>query len=497
MNIKNGCLAVLLALVFIIVGFATVADESVAVESNNISYNYNLDYEDVQGNYVSNKGSLPSVDRVYVANKDKVHIEEWSRTSDDTKHHVVIRINDVETNKLRIGIESSGFQDVVSWTIDSSGNYWTGSVWDALHILSDGGTVIVSGEVYSSPSIAHSSSKSLEARGGFTILGTGDAFIDFGNLDQAHIDAYSKGSVYPASKLGSLEFSIKSVSLNAGLWINLFSENKEAKDPGNVGAVSLTLDNVDITAPRGVTFYSQTGNADELQTTIIIKDSKIKGEGSVNNGLYSCFADKVEIINTTFDSCTKGVIITHKAADPLSISLDNVDFIDCGFKDSESDDASHGSLVVASRGSGQTSLRAVNCTFDYPNKQSVNGDVLLGSFNNNESKDFDVYIETEKDLDLRIWKMKEQEIVSLPANGSYEINGVGFDDSAVKVTKQEPEVTHPWFDDDEEEYIPPIIVPDVGTAEKESEDTTTVVACATAAVVAALMAVFLIVDRKR
>lgn len=51
--------------------------------------------------------------------------------------------------------------------------------------------------------------------------------------------------------------------------------------------------------------------------------------------------------------------------------------------------------------------------------------------------------------------------------------------------------------DDEDEYIPPIIIPSTPAENESDDDSTTVVACAAAAAVAALMAVFLIVDRRK
>lgn len=52
----------------------------------------------------------------------------------------------------------------------------------------------------------------------------------------------------------------------------------------------------------------------------------------------------------------------------------------------------------------------------------------------------------------------------------------------------------PWIYDDDDDYVP---IPPIHTVDEGDDDTVTIVACAAAAVVAAIMAVFLIVERKR
>ena len=59
---------------------------------------------------------------------------------------------------------------------------------------------------------------------------------------------------------------------------------------------------------------------------------------------------------------------------------------------------------------------------------------------------------------------------------------------------QGPDIpSYPWWDDDDD-YVP---IPPIQTVDGRDDDTVTIVACAAAAVVAAIMAVFLIVERKR
>ncbi len=107
------------------------------------------------------------------------------------------------------------------------------------------------------------------------------------------------------------------------------------------------------------------------------------------------------------------------------------------------------------------------------------------------------------------WKSSDDSIVSVNSGGYITVkkngnavitieteNGLKAMCNIFTAKDQDESQTPPWVNEDEEEYFPPIVIPSQPVEEKE-DDSVTIVACAAAAAVAALMAVYLMVDRKR
>ena len=473
-------------------------DQSDAVTAESKYYDYSIGYEQLQGTSGSaaTQATLPSVDTVYIANTDDVVFESWYRhenNSDSASKYVITKINDTDTTKVRLGMESQGFGNVVSWIVDSEGKYWTGSLWDALHILANGGEVIVSGEVYATPDSPFNAGRHLESRGGFTVLGSEGASINNGTGHSLHIDTYMVDTLYPASSFNSIDYTFKSVATNFGFWINDFSLKNIDKEPGNIESLSLTLEEVEITSSLGSSFYSQSGSGTNVETSLAMRDTTINAEGSNATALYACYMDSVEVSDCTFNDCPKAIAITHRTEGQATVDISNTTFNDCGYgiKDQE---ASSAPISVSTRGNGSTALDVSNCDFNYIEKSSLNGDILLGSHDEPTSGDVQFSLETgDQPCIVKVWKGTSQEVWEFRANGSFKMSGIGVGQET-QVVDNDP-VVPPIIWDDDDDYVPPIVP--AQPSDSGDDNTVTVVACAAAAVVAALMAAFLILDRKR
>ena len=143
------------------------------------------------------------------------------------------------------------------------------------------------------------------------------------------------------------------------------------------------------------------------------------------------------------------------------------------------------------------------CSFFYNDGESKNGDVLIGDGRSGKvSGDVTVRISNTSaevqyqspgyygDEDDNYSIADESMMASRTVAEDEILTSVGND---VTIEAVEPE--RPFIPpiDDEDDYIPPAFV----VTEEPEDDTTAIVACAAAAAVAAIMAVFLIIDRKR
>ena len=146
------------------------------------------------------------------------------------------------------------------------------------------------------------------------------------------------------------------------------------------------------------------------------------------------------------------------------------------------------------------SVTISSCSFFYNDERSKNGDVLIGDGRSGS---------VSKDVTVRISDTSTE--VQYQSPGYYDNNNAIADESMMisrSVTEDEVltsvgndvtieivEPERPFIPpiDDEDDYIPPAFV----VTEEPEDDTTAIVACAAAAAVATIMAVFLIIDRKR
>lgn len=212
----------------------------------------------------------------------------------------------------------------------------------------------------------------------------------------------------------------------------------------------------------------------------------------------------------TIEKCTfQGIPVAVNIKSDLgasSVTVDECSFTDCGHcghADGDLGTYSAPIRVAAGESSESMNVTISSCLFFYNDEESNNGDVLIGDGRVGKvSKDVTVKISNtsaevqyqspgyygDEDDDYSI--VDESMMASRTVAEDEILTSVGND---VTIEAVEPE--RPFIPpiDDEDDYIPPAFV----VTEEPEDDTTAIVACAAAAAVAAIMAVFLIIDRKR
>ena len=205
------------------------------------------------------------------------------------------------------------------------------------------------------------------------------------------------------------------------------------------------------------------------------------------------------IENCTFNGIPVAVNIKSDLG-ASSVTVDECSFTDCGYADGGVGTYSAPIRVAAGGGSESMSVTISSCSFFYNDERSKNGDVLIGDGRSGS---------VSKDVTVRISDTSTE--VQYQSPGYYDNNNAIADESMMisrSVTEDEVltsvgndvtieivEPERPFIPpiDDEDDYIPPAFV----VTEEPEDDTTAIVACAAAAAVATIMAVFLIIDRKR
>ena len=205
------------------------------------------------------------------------------------------------------------------------------------------------------------------------------------------------------------------------------------------------------------------------------------------------------IENCTFQDIPVAVNIKSDLG-ASSVTVDECSFTDCGYADGELGTYSAPIRVAAGESSESMSVTISSCSFFYNDERSKNGDVLIGDGRSGS---------VSKDVTVRISDTSAE--VQYQSPGYYDNNNAIADESMMisrSVTEDEVltsvgndvtieivEPERPFIPpiDDEDDYIPPAFV----VTEEPEDDTTAIVACAAAAAVATIMAVFLIIDRKR
>lgn len=206
----------------------------------------------------------------------------------------------------------------------------------------------------------------------------------------------------------------------------------------------------------------------------------------------------------TIESCTfQDIPVAVNIKSDLgasSVTVDECLFTDCGYADGELGTYSAPIRVAAGESSESMNVMISGCSFFYNDEGSKNGDVLIGDGRSDK---------VSGDVTVRISNTSAE--VQYQSPGYYGDNNSIADESMMNsrsvaedeiltsvgndVTIEAVEPERPFIPpiDDEDDYIPPAFV----VTEEPEDDTTAIVACAAAAAVAAIMAVFLIIDRKR
>lgn len=205
------------------------------------------------------------------------------------------------------------------------------------------------------------------------------------------------------------------------------------------------------------------------------------------------------IENCTFNGIPVAVNIKSDLG-ASSVTVDECSFTDCGYADGELGTYSAPIRVAAGGSSESMNVMISGCSFFYNDEESKNGDVLIGDGRSGK---------VSTDVTVRISNTSAE--VQYQSPGYYDDNNSIADESMMNsrsvaedeiltsvgndVTIEAVEPERPFIPpiDDEDDYIPPAFV----VTEEPEDDTTAIVACAAAAAVATIMAVFLIIDRKR
>lgn len=205
----------------------------------------------------------------------------------------------------------------------------------------------------------------------------------------------------------------------------------------------------------------------------------------------------------SIDNCTfKGIPVAINIKSDLgasSVTVDDCLFTDCGYATDNVGTYSAPIRIAAGEGSSSMNVTLSGCSFYYLENGSRNGDVLIGDGRSGEDS---------KEVTARISNTNAE--VQYQSPGYYDNNEIADESMMISrfvaedeiltsvgndITIEAVEPERPFIPpiDDEDDYIPPAFV----VTEEPEDDTTAIVACAAAAAAAAIMAVFLIIDRKR
>lgn len=235
-----------------------------------------------------------------------------------------------------------------------------------------------------------------------------------------------------------------------------------------------------------------------------IRDCNITSNqtGDGNTAVHTDRYVVATIENCTFQDIPVAVNIKSDLG-ASSVTVDECSFTDCGYADGELGTYSAPIRIAAGESSESMNVMISGCSFFYNDGESKNGDVLIGDGRSGKvSGDVTVRISnTSAEVQYQSpgyygdkddnYAIADESMMAFRTVAEDEIlTSVGND---VTIEAVEPE--RPFIPpiDDEDDYIPPAFV----VTEEPEDDTTAIVACAAAAAVAAIMAVFLIIDRKR
>lgn len=183
-----------------------------------------------------------------------------------------------------------------------------------------------------------------------------------------------------------------------------------------------------------------------------------------------------------------------------SVTVDECSFTDCGYADGELGTYSAPIRVAAGGSSESMNVMISGCSFFYNDVESKNGDVLIGDGRSGKaSRDVTVRISnTSAEVQYQSpgyygndFAVANESMMAFRTVAEDEVLTSVGNDVTIEIVEPERPFIPPI--DDEDDYIPPAFV----VTEEPEDDTTAIVACAAAAAVAAIMAVFLIIDRKR
>ncbi len=328
-----------------------------------------------------------------------------------------------------------------------------------------------------------------------TIIGNGATLVQTLNNKTGEADI---GTAYSASGTTVVEktdvtYNISNLS-NVKVWNGRYSDH----------TWTVNLINCDSSSEDGVGnngFVMIRGGEGRGLVELNIRDCDITSNqtGGGNTAVHTDRYVVATIKNCTFQGIPVAVNIKSDLG-ASSVTVDECSFTDCGHAVGDLGTYSAPIRVAAGESSKSMNVTISSCLFFYNDEESNNGDVLIGDGRVGK---------VSRDVTVRISDTSAE--VQYQSPGYYDNNNAIADESMMAfrtvaedevltsvgndVTIEIVEPERPFIPpiDDEDDYIPPAFV----VTEEPEDDTTAIVACAAAAAVAAIMAVFLIIDRKR
>lgn len=331
-----------------------------------------------------------------------------------------------------------------------------------------------------------------------TINGNGATLVQTLNNKTGEADV---GTAYSASGITVVEktdvtYNISNLS-NVKVWSGRYSDN----------TWTVNLINCDSSSEDGVGnkgFVMIRGGEGSGLVELNIRDCDITSNQTVG-GNTAVHTDRYVV--ATIENCTfQGIPVAVNIKSDLgasSVTVDECSFTDCGHADGDLGTYSAPIRVAAGEFSESMNVTISSCLFFYNDEESNNGDVLIGDGRSGKvSRDVTVRISnTSAEVQYQspgyygdednYYAIADESMMASRTVAEDEILTSVGNDVTIKAVEPERPFIPPI--DDEDDYIPPAFV----VTEEPEDDTTAIVACAAAAAVAAIMAVFLIIDRKR
>lgn len=300
----------------------------------------------------------------------------------------------------------------------------------------------------------------------------------------------SLNSVYEAD---SVTYNISDLS-NVKIWGSRYSEH----------TWTVNLINCDSSSENGVgnsgfVLIREGTGTGLVELNIRDCDITLNQTGGGNTAVHTDRYVVATIENCTFQDIPVAVNIKSDLG-ASSVTVDECSFTDCGYADGELGTYSAPIRVAAGGSSESMNVMISGCSFFYNDGESKNGDVLIGDGRSGKvSRDVTVRISnTSAEVQYQSpgyygndFAVANESMMAFRTVAEDEVLTSVGNDVTIEIVEPERPFIPPI--DDEDDYIPPAFV----VTEEPEDDTTAIVACAAAAAVAAIMAVFLIIDRKR
>lgn len=324
-----------------------------------------------------------------------------------------------------------------------------------------------------------------------TINGNGATLVH--NMTAKGGEATIGISLNSAYETDSVTYNISDLS-NVKIWGSRYSEH----------TWTVNLINCDSSSENGVGNSGFVLIREGTGTGLVelnIRDCDITSNqtGGGNTAVHTDRYVVATIENCTFQDIPVAVNIKSDLG-ASSVTVDECSFTDCGYADGELGTYSAPIRVAAGGSSESMNVMISGCSFFYNDGESKNGDVLIGDGRSGKvSRDVTVRISnTSAEVQYQSpgyygnnFAVANESMMAFRTVAEDEVLTSVGNDVTIEIVEPERPFIPPI--DDEDDYIPPAFV----ITEEPEDDTTAIVACAAAAAVAAIMAVFLIIDRKR